>query len=213
MAEKFDAATEKSTDLGQTPSQTIGPYFAFGLTPGQYDYAFAPIADGARAGAAAPGTNLEGEAITIIGRVLDGEGAPIDDAMIELWQADRRGRYAHPADRRGANIAFNGFARFGTGTDPEKRFIFETIKPGALGDGQAPHISLILFMRGILSHAYTRIYFSDEDTANRRDPVLTLVPEERRSTLIAQRRESEGGIVYDFDIHMQGPIETVFFDF
>jgi protocatechuate 3,4-dioxygenase, alpha subunit len=104
---------------------------------------------------------------------------------------------------------FSGFGRQGTGTDPDNRFIFETIKPGPVDAEQAPHISVIVFMRGLLTHAYTRVYFSDETEANARDPVLNSVPEDRRQTLIATR-EADG--TYRFDIHMQGDAETVFFD-
>ena len=142
--------------LKQTPSQTVGPYFAYGLTPGQYGYDLAEFAGGSMAD-----ENTEGLRIRIVGRVLDGTGAPVNDAMLEIWQADAQGRYAHPADRRGSNLTFKGFGRFGTGTDPQNRFIFDTVRPGPVGDGQAPHLNVIVFMRGLLSHAYTRIYFSD----------------------------------------------------
>jgi protocatechuate 3,4-dioxygenase alpha subunit len=132
--------------------------------------------------------------------------------MIEIWQADGEGRYAHPADQRGSNVRFKGFGRCGTGTDPEHRFVFETIKPGPIGDGQAPHVNVIVFMRGMLCHVYTRIYFDDEADANARDPVLASVEEARRHTLIAVRKSAPHGTVYRFDLHMQGPEETVFFD-
>lgn len=192
---------------GQTPSQTVGPYFAYGLTPEQYGYPFKDIASGTLV---EEGT--EGERIRIEGRVIDGHGAPISDAMIEIWQADFQGHYAHPHDTRGSNTGFRGFGRFGTGTDPENRFIFDTVKPGISIDGQAPHINVIVFMRGLLSHAYTRLYFDDETEANATDPVLNAVPGDRRQTLIAERHVGPSGIVYRFDIHMQGPHETVFFD-
>jgi protocatechuate 3,4-dioxygenase alpha subunit len=107
---------------------------------------------------------------------------------------------------------FFGFGRCGTGTDLEHRFAFETIKPGAIGDGQAPHVNVILFMRGLLSHVYTRIYFDDEAAANARDPVLASVEEARRHTLIAARQATPAGTVYRIDLRMQGPDETVFFD-
>lgn len=191
---------------GQTPSQTVGPYFAYGLTPEQYGY---PLASIASPDLRRP--DVAGQEIRIEGRVLDGENAVVDDAMIEIWQADPEGRYAHPADGRG-NVAFKGFGRCGTGTDPENRFVFETLKPGAVDAEQAPHINVIVFMRGLLSHLYTRIYFADEEAANARDPVLQSVPEERRGTLVAARDESGGVPVYRFDIHMQGERETVFFD-
>jgi protocatechuate 3,4-dioxygenase, alpha subunit len=193
----------------QTPSQTIGPYFAYGLTAPQYGYPFTAIA-----GTMIATEDTEGERIRIVGQVLDGERAPVNDAMIEIWQANAYGRYNHPADPRTDNYdpTFKGFGRAGTGTDPHSRFIFDTIKPGAIGDGQAPHLNVIVLMRGILTHAFTRIYFSDEEEANAADPVLNSVPKERRGTLIAKREDTPGGAVYRFDIHMQGDAETVFFD-
>ena len=191
----------------QTPSQTVGPYFAYGLTPEPYGYAFCGIAGGVLTA-----EDGDGERIRIEGRVLDGAGAAVGDAMVEIWQADGQGRYAHPADPRSSNARFRGFGRFGTGTDPAQRFVFETVKPGPLGDGQAPHVNLVLFLRGLLSHAYTRIYFADEAEANETDPVLAAVPPERRTTLIAAREEVGGTPLYRFDIHLQGDRETVFFD-
>ena len=193
------------TKLRQTPSQTVGPYFAYGLSPEQYGYqrnlssiAGSQMAEG----------DIEGERIRVEGRVFDGNGAPISDALIEIWQADSLGRYAHPADPRGSNNTFKGFGRCGTGTDPQHRFWFDTIRPGKVSDDQAPHLNVIVTMRGMLLHAFTRIYFSDEP-ANATDSVLLLVPAERRGTLIATR---QSGNVYRFDIHMQGDRETVFFD-
>ncbi len=191
----------------QTPSQTVGPYFAYGLTPEQYGYAFTSIAGGVLAAEAG-----DGERVRIEGRVLDGAGEPVGDAMVEIWQADGQGRYAHPADPRSSNARFRGFGRVGTGTDPAQRFVFETVKPGAPGDGQAPHINLVLFLRGLLSHAFTRIYFADEVEANDADPVLATVPAERRATLIAERDGSADPPLYRFDIRLQGDRETVFFD-
>lgn len=190
--------------LKQTPSQTVGPYFAYGLTAEQYGYDFNSIAGGTLAD-----DETEGERIRIVGRVLDGEGNAVDDAMIEIWQADALGRHAHPADPRGSNLAFTGFGRYGTGTDTALRFMFETIKPGSV-EGQAPHITMCVMCRGMLSHAFTRIYFSDE--ANGDDAVLATVPADRRGTLIAERVETAAGIVYRFDVHLQGARETVFFD-
>ena len=191
----------------QTPSQTVGPFFAYGLTPEQYGYGHKSIA-----GPVLTAPDTHGERIRVEGRVLDGDGDPVGDAMVEIWQADAQGRYAHPADPRGSNLPFTGFGRAGTGADPDNRFVFETVKPGAVGDGQAPHLNVILFMRGLLSHVYTRIYFSDEADANAADPVLAALPESRRETLIAERVETPHGPVYRFDIHMQGEHETVFFD-
>jgi protocatechuate 3,4-dioxygenase, alpha subunit len=193
--------------LKQTPSQTVGPFFAFSLTAPQYGYRYDALASETLVDDSAPG-----ERIRLVGRVLDGAGVPVDDAMIEVWQADAEGRYAHPADGRGSNRMFRGFGRSGTGTDPEKRFAFQTVKPGSVDGAQAPHINVLVFMRGLLSHAYTRIYFSDEAAANARDRVLASVPEERRATLIARREEAPAGVIYHFDIVMQGKSETVFFD-
>ena len=191
----------------QTPSQTVGPFFAFGLTAPQYGYSYDAIASGDLADKQTPG-----EPIRIEGRVIDGAGELIPDAMIEIWQADSKGRYAHPADGRPSNQSFRGFGRFGSGTDPLGGFAFNTVKPGSVDGTQAPHISIIVFMRGMLTHAYTRIYFSDEADANARDPVFSSVPAERRATLIARREEIPAGTLYHFDIHMQGDDETVFFD-
>ena len=193
--------------LKQTPSQTVGPFFAFGLSAPQYGYEHNGLASGTLADEFTPG-----EHIRVIGRVLDGAGELVPDAMLEIWQADSEGRYAHPADGRPSNQRFRGFGRFGTGTDPERRFIFDTVKPGCVDGVQAPHLNVILFMRGMLSHAYTRIYFSDEAEANARDPVLLGVPRERRATLVACREETQAGVAYNHDIVMQGGDETVFFD-
>jgi len=193
--------------LGQTPSQTVGPFFAYALSAPQYGYAHDALATGDLADESVPG-----ERIRIVGRVLDGAGVPVPDALIEIWQADSQGRYAHPADGRGSNAGFKGFGRFGTGVDAERRFIFSTIKPGAVDEQQAPHVNVIVLMRGLLSHAYTRIYFADEIEANKRDPVLSSVPKERRETLIARREDTEAGAIYRFDLVMQGERETVFFD-
>ena len=109
----------------QTPSQTVGPYFAYGLTPGQYGYRFPTIVDGTIAG-----PEEEGQQVSLQGQVFDGNGSPVSDAMIEIWQADAQGRYAHPADIRGSNTGFKGFGRFGTGTDPQNRFL-STQQPGS----------------------------------------------------------------------------------
>lgn len=192
---------------GQTPSQTVGPFFAYGLTARQYGYPFTSIVTGDMAD-----ETMEGERIRLFGQVIDGQGKPIGDAMVEIWQADSQGRYAHPADRRGSNTGFIGFGRQGTGADPQNRFMFNTIKPGSVDAEQAPHVNVVVFMRGLLSHAYTRIYFSDEAEANARDPVLQSVPEARRATLIAERLDAAPGALYRFDIRMQGENETVFFD-
>ncbi len=196
-----------SETLKQTPSQTVGPYFAYGLTAPQYGYAHDSIASPTLTEDDTPGARIRVEGI-----VYDGNGEPINDAMVEIWQADSSGRFQHPDDPRRPNAKFVGFGRCGTGTDPQNRFWFDTVKPGVAEDGSAPHINLILFARGMLVHAYTRIYFSDEEAANATDTVLATVPEDRRATLIAKREETPTGTVYRFDIHMQGENETVFFD-
>jgi len=188
--------------LGQTPSQTVGPYFAYGLTAEDYGYANTQIASGRMAVEGLPGDHIR-----ISGRVFDANGKTVPDAMIEFWQADGAGRIA--AGGPAGNSRFTGFGRQGTGTDPEHRFTFETVKPGRLAEDEAPAILVVVFMRGLLSHLYTRLYFEDEAAANATDPVLTSVPEARRPTLIAGRT---GPGTYAFDIHLQGVDETVFFD-
>lgn len=188
--------------LGQTPSQTVGPYFHLGL-----------IREG---GNVLAGPEAKGELISIWGRVLDGNGEPVGDAMLELWQADADGIFPHPADPRNARAhpAFGYFGR--VATDGEGRYRFETIKPGAIrleGEpAQAPHANLHVFARGVLVHAVTRVYFEGEPE-NGEDPVLTAVPEERRETLLASREQAEDGrVAYRFDIRLQGDRETVFFE-
>ncbi len=196
--------------LKQTPSQTVGPFFAYCLTPQAYGNR--GIADHVLS---TPGT--VGEHVRIEGQLLDGNGEPVPDALIEIWQANHHGRYAHPDDGREDVPLDPGFRGFGrAGTDERGRYRFETVKPGRVpGRGnalQAPHVNLVVFARGMLSHAFTRIYFADEADANADDPTLALVDEARRDTLVAPRRETPGGPVYEFDIHLQGDHETVFFD-
>ena len=193
--------------LFQTPSQTVGPFFAYGLTAEQYNYPFSSVASPELAD-----DDAEGVRIRIEGRVYDGNHDVVPDAMLEIWQADHHGRYAHPADPRRPNAGFTGFGRTGTGTDPQSRFWFHTIKPGAVDGKQAPHINVNVFMRGLAIHACTRIYFADEQEANASDAVMNAVPVERRYTLLAERVSRPGPITYQFDIHMQGDDETVFFD-
>jgi protocatechuate 3,4-dioxygenase alpha subunit len=194
--------------LGTTPSQTVGPFFKYGLTPdGQYDWN-----DAFTSNLVTP--DISGDRIRVAGRVFDGDGQPVPDAMLEIWQADAQGRFADPQDRRALpNAKFRGFGRCGTNANGE--YAFDTIKPGSVpdpdGKPQAPHILLAVFGRGMLMHLYTRIYFGGE-AANAADPVLALVPIERRATLIAQRASCNPGAVYRFDIHLQGDDETVFFD-
>ena len=199
-----DGKTTKPS--GVTPSQTVGPYFAYGLTPrGAF-----PFRDAFDKPVATP--DAQGERIRIAGRVLDGDGAAVPDAMVEIWQADSAGRYAHPRDAGPrANSSFKGFGR--CGTDKAGAFAFDTIKPGAVagpdGKMQAPHIVVCLFARGMLRHVYTRIYFAEDSATHAADPVLALVPADRRATLIA-KRGADGS--YVFDIRIQGGAETVFFD-
>lgn len=187
----------------QTPSQTVGPYFAYGLTSEQYDYNLTQVATGNLIN----DEKIKGERIIIKGRVFDGEGNIIRDAMIEIWQADADGKYPGP----GIKDRFTGFGRQGTGTAAEGSFLFNTIKPGGINNA-APHINVIVFMRGLQTHAYTRIYFSDEGAANQQDDVLNSVDAKRRTTLVAERTETGGSVEYQFGIYMQGERETVFFD-
>jgi protocatechuate 3,4-dioxygenase alpha subunit len=181
-----------------TPSQTVGPYFAIGL----------PWPEGPNAVADdTPG------AITITGTVYDGAGVPVPDHLIETWQPDPEGRFADLHGHGGASemAGFRGFARYGVEVG-DGTFEVLTVKPGRVkepgGRLQAPHVAVTLFARGMLNRVVTRIYFADEEQANAEDPVLSRVPSDRRSTLIAT---PDGG-GYRFDIRLQGPGETVFFD-
>jgi len=197
----------KEATKGVTPSQTVGPYFAYGLTPsGKYAWN-----DAFSNNLVTPDTS--GDRIRVGGRVFDGDGQPVPDCMLEIWQADAQGRFADPQDKRALpNSTFRGFGR--CGTDAHGAYWFDTIKPGQVADPdgkpQAPHIVLAVFARGMLLHNYSRIYF-DSEAANATDPVLALVPTDRRSTLIATRQPG-GNAVYRFDIHLQGDKETVFFE-
>ena len=184
---------------GETPSQTVGPFFAIGLTAEQYGYPHTSIA-----GNDLTVPELTGDRIALTGQVFDGDGEAVGDAMIEIWQADAAGRYVAP----GSNIGFKGFGRSGTGYDDSKHYSFTTVRPGGVGNC-APHINVVVFMRGTLNHLFTRVYFPEDGEAHLTDPVLQAVPAERRGTLLAVR---EGDAVYRFDIHMQGERETVFFD-
>jgi protocatechuate 3,4-dioxygenase alpha subunit len=196
---------------GITPSQTIGPFAAFSLTPtepGKKQYDWTQLITNNVVTA-----DTTGERIRIEGTMFDGAGKPIDGILFETWQADAQGRYAHPRDGRGTNSSFKGFGR--VETDKEGRFALDTIKPGGVpgpnGTVQAPHILVAIHMRGILTHLYSRIYFSDE-AANAGDLILKLVPPERRDTLIAKRQAGGNGAVYTIDFQIQGDRETVFFN-
>ena len=174
-----------------TPSQTVGPFLSIGLT---WLHGHLVVPEDT------PG------AIRISGVVLDGAGAPVTDGMIETWQADPGGRFDHPDDPRGASgSGFEGFGR--CATDAEGRYEIVTVKPGVLGDGQAPHIDVSVFARGLLDRLVTRIYFPDEAAANAADPLLSSLPPERAATLVAEQA-GEGGL--RFDIRLRGDGETVF---
>jgi protocatechuate 3,4-dioxygenase, alpha subunit len=190
----------------RTPSQTVGPYLHLGLTQGRF---------GAREifGPAVADAGLPGIHIRIEGRVLDGEGNGLPDALIETWQADSEGRYAHPADGRPlASNSFRGFGRCPTVKDGS--FHIATVKPGRVpgpgGAMQAPHINVGVLARGLLKRLFTRIYFAG-DPANAADPILALVPADRRGTLLAKPDPANPSI-FHFDIRLQGADETVFFD-
>jgi protocatechuate 3,4-dioxygenase, alpha subunit len=196
--------------LRQTPSQTVGPFFAYGLVPTQYGYSEGNVFPSFFDECIADGT-VAGEPIEVVGVVYDGAGEPVPDALIEILQADANGDY-RAAGTDASENGFRGFGRTGTGTNPRNEFRFSTIKPGATRDGQAPHLDVIVLMRGLLAHAYTRAYFEGEE-ANQSDAVLASVEPSRQKTLIALRQGMQGGRqIYRFDIRMQGPDETVFFD-
>jgi protocatechuate 3,4-dioxygenase alpha subunit len=213
--------------LGVTPTQTVGPFFAPALLR---DVQNIMVTD-----------QTAGQRIRVEGRVIDGDGNVVPDAMIEIWQANSHGRYNHPRDTRDLPLdpEFSGFGR--SGTDDAGVYWFETVKPGPVpfggkgsggtgsggqdggggessgqdgGQMQAPHLVVTVHARGMLNHAQTRLYFEDE-AANATDPILALVPADRRDTLIARREEADGSggkIVYRLDIVLQGRGETVFFN-
>jgi protocatechuate 3,4-dioxygenase alpha subunit len=181
------------TELGLTPSQTVGPFLSICL----------PWADG-------PDLVAEGTpgAITISGRVLDGEGAPVPDALIEIWHADPDGRFPHPDDPRG-QVDYPGLRPFGRcPTDADGRYHFRTLKPGRVDDEQAPHIDVTVLARGLLVHLVTRIYFPDEAAANATDPTLRELDDADRALLTAVGE----GDTLRFDVRLQGGVdETPFF--
>ena len=183
-----------------TTSQTVGPFFSIGMTRMKRD-------DLVSAGAS-------GERVTISGQVFDGDGKPVSDAILEIWQANTYGKYAHPADQQDKPVeaSFSGYGRIPT--DDEGKFRFTTIKPGQVpdleGKLQAPHIAVSLFARGLLRRLVTRIYFPDEP-ANAADFALNLVEPSRRETLIAKKVAGVNGAL-KWDVILQGSSETVFFD-
>lgn len=196
-----DGRNEAEQDLVPTPSQTVGPFFHLGMT--------AKRPDGCLAG---PGA--KGERLRIACRVFDGDGAPVPDAILEIWQANAEGKYNHPDDvqEKPLDPAFYGFGRMATAEDGS--CVFETVKPGrAPGNGdalQAPHLNVSVFARGLLQRLATRIYF-EGDPANGEDPVLALPLPERRHTLMARPDPTQPGF-WCFDIYLCGDRETVFFD-
>ncbi|MDQ5849958.1 MAG: protocatechuate 3,4-dioxygenase subunit alpha [Pseudomonadota bacterium] len=185
--------------LHATTSQTVGPFLRIGLE-------WMVLEEIAPQG-------VPGERVTIEGRVSDGEGKPVSDAAVEIWQANSRGKYASPADTQDKPLdpGFRGYGR--SLTDDAGAFRFRTIKPGRVpgpqGKDQAPHLNVTIFMRGLLKQLVTRVYFPDEP-ANADDPILALVPAERLATLIAKKR---GDGVLEWNVALQGKNETVFFDF
>jgi protocatechuate 3,4-dioxygenase, alpha subunit len=195
-----DTPPPHDTPYAPTPSQTLGPFFHYALP---YE-----------AGPYVVGEATDGERITIEGRITDGDGLPVTDALVEIWQANAEGRYNHPEDEQDKPLdeAFGGFGR--APTDEQGMFRFYTIKPGAVpglhNEMQAPHINISILARGVTKRMATRLYFAEEQEANRVDPVLNLVPEERRHTLIAER--AGDAPLYRLDISLQGENETVFFD-
>jgi len=191
--------------LYATPSQTVGPYLRIGF---EWMYTETLVGEG-----------VSGQRISVEGVFVDGRGAPINDAVIEIWQANSHGRYAHPEDTRDLPLepGFRGFGR--CATDEQGAFRFHSVKPGRVpypdGRLQAPHIAVSVLARGVLKRMATRIYFADE-ISNSSDPILSQIPPERRDTLVAMPIPGRDG-VYRFNIVAQGEVlgqkETVFFDF
>jgi protocatechuate 3,4-dioxygenase, alpha subunit len=186
----------------QTPSQTVGPFYAIGMTRKAMNFMATDATQGQR--------------IRIEGQVYDGDGVAIPDVLVEIWQANAYGRYNHPDDKQEKPLdpSFTGWGR--SGTDEKCFYSFETIKPGPVPGNddsvQAPHINFVIFARGMLVHAYTRMYFAD-DAANADDPVLNSIKnKKRRQTLMALPGMESDKTVYRFDIRLQGDNETVFFD-
>jgi protocatechuate 3,4-dioxygenase, alpha subunit len=207
----------KDTLLRETASQTAGPYVHIGLAPRAAGFDVDIFENNFGHVLATPQT--KGERIRIEGTVIDGTGTPVRDALIEIWQANAEGKYNHPGDRqpgKAIDPSFRGWGRactdFETGV-----YRFETIKPGSVmgrdGRPMAPHISFWIVARGVNLGLHTRMYFSDEASANASDPVINLIEwPVRRQTLVAKREQGADGVVYRFDIRLQGENETVFFD-
>jgi len=196
--------------LKETPSQTAGPYVHIGCTPNFTGINNVYAED---LGTSMVNDQTEGERITVKGTVYDGMGAPVKDALVEIWQADAKGLYNSPSEMRGAaDPNFTGWGRC-PGDMETGEFTFETVKPGVVpfkdGRPMAPHITFWVVARGINIGLHTRMYFPDEDAANKSDPILTRIEHQQRvPTLIAKKEDG----IYRFDIHLQGDNETVFFD-
>lgn len=200
------------TYLKETASQTAGPYVHIGLAPGAAGFDIYKR----ELGHDICGPNAKGERIRIEGRVIDGMGAPIKDVLLEVWQANADGIYAHPEGGGAVEDGFRGWGRVISDFDTGE-WSFETVKPGQTRGRdvgtQAPHLNLWIVARGINIGLNTRMYFGDETEANAKDPVLNLIEwEHRRATLIAEHSVKNGQPVYRFDIRLQGEDETVFFD-
>lgn len=198
--------------LKETASQTAGPYVHIGLAPGAAGFEIYE----SELGHDIAGPNAKGERIRVEGLVIDGMGSPIKDVLLEVWQANAEGHYAHPEGGGEVEDGFRGWGRVITDFETGE-WSFETVKPGPCRGRnvgtQAPHLSLWLVSRGINIGLSTRMYFADEAEANGEDPVLNLIEwENRRKTLIAPRDESGDVPVYRFEIRLQGQDETVFFD-
>ncbi len=196
--------------LKESPSQTAGPYVHIGCVP---NFAGIKMYDG-DLGASMKTGPVQGQEITIKGHVYDGTGTPLRDAMIEIWQPDAAGLFASANETRGtADPNFTGFGRTAGDMDTGE-FTFETVKPGAVpwpdGRMQAPHITFWIVARGINIGLHTRMYFEDESDANATDPILTRMEHQNRVPTLLATKTADG--VYTFDIHLQGPQETVFFD-
>jgi len=198
--------------LRETPSQTAGPYVHIGLAPRAAGFDIFKQ----ELGTDIAGPNAGGERIRVEGLVIDGTGSPVKDVLLEAWQANAEGVYAHPEGGDTVEEGFRGWGRIITNFETGE-WAFDTVKPGrSQGRNvglQAPHINLWIVARGINIGLNTRMYFEDEEEANGEDPVLNLIEwEHRRGSLIAKRSESDGMAVYRFDIRLQGENETVFFD-
>jgi protocatechuate 3,4-dioxygenase alpha subunit len=200
--------------LSESPSQTAGPYIHIGATPNYSGIEM--YGNAGDLGRVLVGPDAKGERIVITGRVIDGGGASLTDALVEIWQADAAGLYNSPQEKRGkADPQFTGWGR--QPTDASGVFRFETIKPGRAPfvDGRlmAPHVTFWIVARGINLGLHTRMYFSDEAEANAQCPVLLRVEQHSRvATLIGARGEDRGRPIYTFDIRLQGEQETIFFD-